>query len=125
MSGATVDLAGLRVFICDAEGPPLASDGAISDLIGEMFGADAELVAIPAARLPSAFFDLRTRLAGEILQKLVNYRFRVAILGDISAALAASRALQDFVGESNRGQTVWFALDVAELERRLAARART
>ena len=31
-----------------------------------------------------AFFDLKTRLAGEILQKYINYHVKVAIIGDFS-----------------------------------------
>jgi hypothetical protein len=44
---------------------------------------------------------------------------RVAILGDISARVAESSALRDFVLESNRGQHVWFVEGMDDLERRL------
>lgn len=30
------------------------------------------------------FFDLKTHLAGEILQKFVNYRMKLAVVGDFS-----------------------------------------
>jgi len=43
----------------------------------------------------------------------------VAIVGNISAQLEESSALQDFVYESNRGEHVWFVTDLAELEKRL------
>jgi len=62
-------------------------------------------------------------VAGEILQKLINYRFRVAILGDVSAAVAGSAALRDFVVESNRGEMVWFLPDLAALEARLTGQS--
>jgi Domain of unknown function (DUF4180) len=42
-------------------------------------------------------------LAGEFAQKFVNYRLRLAIVGDISQHLAGSEALCDFVAETNRG----------------------
>ena len=73
------------------------------------------------APLPD-FFDLRTGLAGAVLQKLVNYHLRVAIVGDVTREVAASKAFADFVTESNRGGHVWFVRDEAELEARLAAR---
>ena len=41
-------------------------------------------------------------------------------MGDVSAAVAASDPLRDFVRESNRGATVWFVDDLAALEARLA-----
>ena len=67
-------------------------------------GAAAGRVAIPVARLDPAFFQLATRLAGEVAQKFVNYRIRLAIVGDISPQCAQSKALRDFVHESNQGQ---------------------
>jgi len=72
-------------------------------------------------RLDPAFFQLRTGLAGEILQKFVNYRVRLAILGDFTQPAADSTALRDLIRESNSGRTTWFLPDVAELEARLMA----
>jgi hypothetical protein len=111
--------AGRRVLVCDPEGPPLAGDRHAGDLVGEALGAGAEVVAIPTARVTPAFFDLRTGLAGAVLQKFVNYRLVPVIVGDIGAELARSSALRDFVRESNRGQTVWFVAGLDELRARL------
>jgi Domain of unknown function (DUF4180) len=80
-------------------------------------------VALPAGRLDDRFYDLRTGLAGEVLQKFVNYRVRLVVLGDISAHTAASDALRDLVRESNRGDHIWFVTDLDELDTRFAARA--
>jgi hypothetical protein len=60
--------------------------------------------------LAEEFFDLRSGLAGECLQKVSNYRRRLAILGDF--AHVASRALRDFISESNRTGQVVFAKDI-------------
>ena len=73
-----------------------------------------------AQRLGDAFFQLSTRVAGEAVQKFVNYGIRLAVVGDISAHVAASNALRDFVRESNRGRHVWFVDSLEELERRLS-----
>jgi hypothetical protein len=121
MSGSVRELAGTRVYVCDAAGPPLDGERAAADLVGEGFSAGARFVAVPTARLGDGFLTLSTRIAGEVLQKLVNYQFRAAIVGDVSAAVAASPALADFVRESNRGRHVWFVADLAALEARLAA----
>lgn len=64
------------------------------------------------------FFDLKTRLAGEILQKFVNYYMRVAIVGDFS--IYASRSLRDFIYESNKGNHVFFVQDEEEAIERLS-----
>jgi len=120
MSGQVLTHGDAVIFLCDPHGPVIASERDLSDLIGDAFGGGATLIALPLSRLGPDFLRLSTRVAGEILQKLINYRFRVAILGDVSAAVAASDALRDFVVESNRGEMVWFLPDLAALETRLA-----
>lgn len=113
-------LAGVAVYVCPEQGANLAEDRALSDLIGDLFGSGARFVAIPLARLGPDFLQLSSRVAGEVLQKLVNYRFQIAILGDVAAAAEASAPLRDFIRESNCGTTVWFVDDVAALEAKLA-----
>lgn len=119
MTVTILEIEGQRVLECPPEGPLLRYAETV-DLIGEALGADAACVAIPAARLGEDFFRLRTGMAGEVVQKFVTYRRRLAILGDISIHVAQSEALRDFVIESNRGAHVWFVADMAELETRLA-----
>lgn len=123
MSDAIQDLAGTRVWVCTPDGPPLDSERAATDIIGDTFGSEVTIIAIPVQRLGSGFLTLSTRLAGDVIQKFVNYRRRVAFVGDISAAVTASDALRDFVRESNRGDHVWFVDDMVELEARLRAQA--
>lgn len=52
------------------------------------------------------FFVLSTRVAGDILQKFVNYQFKLAIIGDYSGY--TSKPLKDFMYESNKGKNVFF-----------------
>lgn len=53
------------------------------------------------------FFVLSTKLAGEILQKFVNYGVRIGIYGDYSNY--NSKSLKDFIYECNKGSSVFFA----------------
>jgi hypothetical protein len=115
------ELHGITVLICAENGQPLAAERDINDFLGAAWAAEAAMVAIPVARLDPAFFQLATRLAGEVAQKFVNYRMRLAVVGDISAQCAQSKALRDFVYESNQGQALWFVDDLAALDARLAA----
>jgi hypothetical protein len=115
------NIGGRPVYVCAEDGPSLAADYELSGLIGELFGASARVVAIPLTRLGPDFLRLGTGVAGQILQKLVNYRFQVVVVGEVSAAVARSEPLRDFVRESNRGTTVWFVEDLAGLEAKLAA----
>lgn len=55
------------------------------------------------------FFQLRTKLAGEILQKFINYHMKIAIVGDFSTY--TSKSLKDFIYESNNGKDIFFLSD--------------
>ena len=57
--------------------------------------------------LPVGFFDLKTGVAGEILQKFSNYRMRIVIEGDFSQV--RSKSLNAFITECNRGGDVCFS----------------
>jgi len=111
-----------RVFFVDAEGQKIGSEADAADLIGALYGSEAEWVAIPLLRLDDDILLLSNRRLGLFLQKLINYRLQVVIIGDVSGATATSTALNDFVVESNRGESVWFVPDRASFERRLQAR---
>lgn len=99
---STERINGVAVFFVAAQGPSLCSEQDALDLLGETYGSEAEMIAVPASRFAPDFFDLSTRLAGHFFQKLQNYQMRLAILGDISEAVARSTALRDFIGETNR-----------------------
>jgi hypothetical protein len=55
------------------------------------------------------FFNLSTKLAGEVLQKFINYHVKIAIIGDFSAY--TSKSLKDFIYESNKGKDIFFLSD--------------
>jgi hypothetical protein len=112
---------GVRVLTVPAQGPAIRDGADALDLVAASFEEQADLVAIPLERLDPEFFTLSNGLAGEFLQKLVNYRLRVAIVGDISARVEGSNALRDFVRESNRRKQTWFLASRDELRERLAA----
>jgi hypothetical protein len=115
--------AGVPVLVCDPDGPPVVTEQDALDLIGAAF-LGAQVVALPASRLAPSFFSLGTRFAGEIMQKFVNYRLRLVVVGDISRHLAASAALRALVHESNQADHVWFVPDLDALDARLRATTR-
>jgi hypothetical protein len=123
MSDEVRALGGATVYVCAADGPKLDGERAATDIIGDSYASHPAVVAIPVERLATEFLTLSNRIAGNVIQKFVNYGVAVAFVGDVSEAVAASNALRDFVGESNRGRHVWFVADLAELEAKLAARA--
>ncbi|MET0766467.1 MAG: DUF4180 domain-containing protein [Aeromicrobium sp.] len=103
-----VTVYGTAVMVCAPDGIPFDTEGAATELIGEALGLRAGVVVIPAERLPDDFFTLSTGVAGEIAQKFVNYRLKLAIIGDISQRVDDSESLRAWVTESNRGQQLWF-----------------
>jgi Domain of unknown function (DUF4180) len=109
---------GVPVLVCSAEGPPIVTTQDALDVIGAAYGV-ADVVAIPARRLGDAFFQLRTGVAGEVMQKFVNYSIRLAVVGDIAERVEASTALRDLVRESNRGRHIWFVTDLDQLDTHL------
>ncbi|GEC92408.1 DUF4180 domain-containing protein [Brevibacillus brevis] len=77
------------------------------DLIATVhYEADSNRIIINKSLINESFFDLKTRLAGEILQKFINYRVKVAIVGDFS--VYTSKSLKDFIYESNNGNDIFF-----------------
>ena len=58
------------------------------------------------------FFDLRTKIAGEVLQKIINYRMKLAIIGDFSKY--KSKSLRDFIYECNSGRYIFFVENESE-----------
>lgn len=122
MTDEMTTMAGRNVFICAPDGPAVATEADALDLIGSLWGLEVEWLALPTSRLSSEFLTLRNGLAGAVIQKFVTYQLQLALVGDISAQIAASNALRDFVRESNAGDRVWFVADLDALEARLAAR---
>lgn len=109
----------VSLAVCAADGPSLARDTDATGLLGELWDQDVDMIVIPMARFADDFFVLSTRVAGEIIQKFVNYRMRVAVLGDMAEHVARSEAMASFVRESNRGTHLWFLPTLDDLTERL------
>jgi hypothetical protein len=114
------ELGGVRVFVSDVA---VADDREAVQVIAQAhYEHDATWVAVEVGRLGDEFFELRTGRAGAIAQKFVDYRMGLAVIGDISEKLAASKSLTDWVRESNRGRHLWFVPDLDALTVRLQDR---
>ncbi|MFK4468417.1 DUF4180 domain-containing protein [Bacillus sp. RC252] len=70
------------------------------------YEADSKWIVINKSLISESFFDLKTRLAGDILQKFINYSVKIAIVGDFS--MYASKSLKDFIYECNKGKDIFF-----------------
>ena len=64
------------------------------------------------------FFILSTGVAGEILQKFINYHVKAAFFGDYSHY--TSKPLHDFIYESNQGTNFFFTASQEEAVEKLS-----
>ncbi len=119
MAAASYTLHGIQVLEVPANGSIIQTEREAADILGEALGQDAKLVVLPVDRLSPTFFQLRSGLAGAIVQKFVTYRVRLAIVGAIPQDALQSTALQAFIKESNRGQNIWFLDHIDELKIKL------
>ena len=85
----------------------ITSGPAAMDVIASLrYETGASAVVLYKDCLDESFFRLSSKMAGEVLQKFVNYKMRLAIVGDFSHY--TSKPLRDFIYESNKGSQVGF-----------------
>ncbi len=76
------------------------------DLIGDASYNGAHRIIIKEENIISDFFRLSSGIAGEILQKCVNYNVKLAIIGSWDKPM--SQSLRAFIIECNRGNQFFF-----------------
>jgi hypothetical protein len=84
----------------------------VNDLLGNAYYQGFDGMIISADKISPRFFDLKTMLAGEILQKFSTFRMRLAVVGDFS--VFPSESLKSFIYESNRGNLIHFSPTIAD-----------
>ena len=87
------------------------------DLMADCSYQGAGKIILHQKNFVPACFDLKTGIAGDILQKFSNYRVQLAIVGDF--AEVKSKSLRDFIRESNRQGRIFFVDSVQEARERL------
>jgi hypothetical protein len=101
---------GFPVAVIQNDEPIIIDAQSALDLLATLSHDDGcDRVAINKAAIIEDFFKLSTGIAGEILQKFVNYSMKIAIMGDFSAY--TSKPLKDFIYECNQGNAVFFVPD--------------
>ena len=90
-----------EIVITDAQ-------SALDVLMSAKYDIGTKNIVVDKKLITEDFFILSKGLAGEILQKYVNYGGRIAIYGDYSHY--TSKPLKDFIYESNKGKDVFFVV---------------
>ena len=75
-------------------------------LIVDIYHQGYDRIILSEKNITPEFFDLETKLAGEILQKFINYKMQLVITGDFSKY--PGQSLKDFIYESNKGKHINF-----------------
>ena len=101
------------IAIIESDEMLLTNEKSALDLITEVYYEyGCSKIIIKKEAVPEDFFLLRTGLAGEILQKFINYRAKLAIIGEFENY--HSKSLHDFIYESNKGNSIFFLPTIEE-----------
>ncbi len=82
------------------------------------YETECSKIALNKEAITDDFFILSKGIAGEILQKFINYQIKFAVYGDYSKY--TSKPLKDFIYESNNGIDIFFVKDVDEAVKMLS-----
>lgn len=87
------------------------------ELLGNHYYKGYDAMILYQNQIIPRFFDLRTGLAGEILQKFAQYQMRLVIIGAFHTV--ESESLRQFIEESNKGSHVHFTDSLPEALKKL------
>ncbi|MDO4356545.1 MAG: DUF4180 domain-containing protein [Clostridia bacterium] len=119
MKFAKIDCGNGIVAVVSSENKVITDvDSALDLLMSAKYEAGAERIVVDKKLVAEDFFVLSSGLAGEILQKYVNYGGKVAVYGDFSRY--TSKPLKDFIYESNKGKDFFFVATEDEAVQKLA-----
>lgn len=102
----TLEKKGNAALVCGEEILITGGSSAVELLASVRYETGCSAVILRKEQLVEEFFRLSSGIAGEVLQKFVNYQMRLAIVGDFSHY--TSKPLRDFIYESNQGTQVGF-----------------
>ena len=83
------------------------------DALNVMSAVSSNHIILYEYNFEKGFFDLSTRIAGEILQKFTNYHIKLAIIGDFGKF--QSKSLKDFIYESNKHGDYLFVSSIEDI----------
>ena len=78
----------------------------------DLYYQDFNKIIMQEHHFNTEFFDLKTKIFGDLLQKFSNYKVQLALIGDFSKY--GSKSFQDFIKESNQQKRVFFLADLEE-----------
>jgi|WetSurMetagenome_2_1015567.scaffolds.fasta_scaffold00213_22 hypothetical protein len=113
-----IEINGKKTAILNSEETILNTAQDALDLLGNCSYMGADQIIVSERNITPQFFDLKTGVAGDMLQKFSNYRMRVAFVGDFSKY--RKKSIRDFIFESNKRGDVSFVASDDEARKILA-----
>ena len=95
---------GKKYIECASAEKPIRTEQNALDLISACFENDTNFLLIQAQALADDFFQLRTGLAGSVLQKFINYKIKVAVV--MTDQQRVKGKFKEFITEANKGNSV-------------------
>ena len=119
MTIKVVEKNSIKIAVLDSEDILIKDVQSAMDLFATVdYETGCDRMIIDKSLICDDFFDLSTKIAGEVLQKFINYHKKLAIVGDFTGY--TSKSLRSFIYEVNRGKDIFFLADGAEAIDRLA-----
>jgi hypothetical protein len=107
-----IELKGDRISVLKSDKTIILETGDALDLMAESSSLDSRKIIIHKNQLIEDFFDLKSGIAGDILQKFSTYKVQLAVIGDFSKY--GSKSLKDFIFESNKHGRINFVGNMEE-----------
>lgn len=105
-----------EILFCELE-PGGYILGEVDDFLDVIVNAGSHNLIIHAEAIDGRFFDLKSGLLGEVLQKMSNYKVTLAVIGDFSGY--SSKSLKAFMVECSRDRRVVFAENIESAMKRI------
>ena len=96
----------IPIAVLESIESPIASVQDALDILADANYQGAQKIILKKEHLHEDFFDLQTKLAGDIMQKVVNYYQQLAVVGDFSSL--RKKNWLDFVYENNKTRQIVF-----------------
>ena len=93
------------------------SQSALDFMMTVKYEKDCSKIILDKKAISEEFYRLSSGIAGEALQKFINYHTKLAIIGDFSNY--TSKPLHDFIYECNKGNDIFFVDNLDQAVRKL------
>lgn len=90
------------------------------NLLGNLYYQGFDKIILHEKNIIPDFFDLKTKIAGGILQKFTQYQMPLVIVGDFTKY--TSKSLKDFIFESNKGRQINFVNSTTEVMNKISSK---